>query len=1081
MDREQDPLKIPEILGAIFDADIPGRYPMLASACLVNKLWRALARERLYAKIDLSVVLRLLPEDAWYIYDDPGDGGDLQPTQDDLNRHHVTKNEGLRHPTLTLRRAITQHDWATLSHLTEHVHEIVTIGDYTVTEDNQGVYEVSEWGQLALNQPVVYGTLAACLPYFCLFPRLHTLYVTSFGGFPGVLRLFFSPELRAVHLEAAMYDFDAAICISAFVDERTGICPVQYMTLNHKLDSSPSGTLALAEKLLACTTLRELAIDYIDPLLWPSIALLPSLQKLEIKWSPRVIFGRRDRESDEPEFEDYEGADEPNDADVLPSRNEIRGTAFPALKTLIFASEEACSLTGVQLRTILEMRDAPWALEKLDIPFGTLDMNFKYSARTIFRYLRDHIQADTLTHLTLGTLREWRRASMGYNPLSGISELFGFSQLTVLRLFCFFHPPQSFEPLDAAETQDIARSFPRLRELQLAMPILPSEIGVFALHCRELQTLALCPSAIDPDTDLSELVWQEVAPAHTGPALRRFGICTEQMSRPDRDWIYLRLYARSVYPNAMIRQVPELLSIVLDFVVEDGYDHGIRSACYVARCWRSIAEERLWAQVDLSIVLRKLPDDAWYIYDTLRRVISQADWAAILPKTGLVRTMQTVGGPSGPAELLSKWGRLALAPVVYDMLAASIPNICLFPHLHSLSVRAFGRHPNALRLFLSPQLHLVQVEAQVQASAAAASIAALIDPTTGVSPVQEMMLNHRYGSSDANLAVLAVNLSACTALRRLTIEYMDPLLWPSVALLPSLEELTMRWRPEVTFGYDVDIEDGVYDSDDFDGEDPMDDAQVLPSRDQINGTAFPALKSLVFPSQTWGTFTFTQFRTILEMRDEPWALEKLVIPDESLRLRLKYSARTLFCYIQRHIRADTLTHLSLSSMWEWRQGGRGNQYDYLSCISELFGFSQLTVLHLRCFYWESEPGEFKPLSVAQTRELARSFPRLRDLLLAFPFRPTEIGVFAQYCPDLRELRLNVQFYSEDAEEMDADLEDLLEQLLPPAHQGVALECLELGTEEVQYDDDREELLEFAQQVYPNATIREVRRAEDLGR
>ena len=343
------------------------------------------------------------------------------------------------------------------------------------------------------------------------------------------------------------------------------------MTLNHKIDSSEPGTLALAERLLACTVLRGLEVDYIDPILWPSVALLPSLQQLEIRWSPAVTFGPRNRESDMPDFEDYEGADEPNDADVLPSRDEIRGTAFPALKTLVFTSEEPYSLTGVQLRTILEMRDAPWALEELDVPFMTLDLNFKYSARTIFRYLRDHIRADTLTHLTLSTVREWRRASMGYNPLSGISELLGFSQLTVLRLFCFFDSPQSFEPLDAAETQTIARSFPHLRELQLAMPFLPSEIGVFALHCRDLRALALCPSGSDPDTDLSELIWQNVAPAQTGPALQRFGICTDHLSRPEKNWPYLHAYAHRLYPNATIREVPTLGidNLALNFYFEE--------------------------------------------------------------------------------------------------------------------------------------------------------------------------------------------------------------------------------------------------------------------------------------------------------------------------------------------------------------------------------------------------------------------------------------------------------------------------------------------------------------------------------
>ncbi|KAI4518471.1 hypothetical protein K525DRAFT_208446 [Schizophyllum commune Loenen D] len=950
-------LKNPDILCAIFDTDIEKRFSILASCCCVDRFWCDLARDRLYAKTDLSIVLRRLPHDVWYIYDEQGDRRDLYPTAYDLDRHRLpTRYARLEQPTLTLRRAITQDEWSSLLHITSRVREIEALSDYAYTEENQGVYDVSQWDNLALNLPAVYRVLARCLPKFCLFPRLRTLHVLSFGGVPGVLRLFDSPELRTAHLSAEMHDFDAAACITALVDETTGLCPIQRMTLNYKYDSLYMGTLALAKKLQAFTALRKLEVDYIDPLLWPSVALLPSLQELVIRWMPAVTFARIYRESDLPEFEDYEGANERSDALVLPSRHEIRGTAFPALKTLGFLPNEDCSLTGVQLRTILEMRDAPWALEELDIPFRMLDLNYTHSARTIFRYLRDHIRADTLTHLTLSTVREWRRASMGYNPLSGVFELFGFSQLTVLRLYCFFDEPQSMEPLDAALTHDIARSFPRLRELQLAMPFPAGEIGVFAQHCPELHTLALCPCQIDPDTDLSELLWRGAAPTQTGFALQRFGICTEQLFRPKKNWAYLLAYAHRLYPNATIREqsllvpamstarvltVPELLSIVLDFVVEDGYDDGIRSACYVAKSWRVIAEEHLWAHVDLSIVLRKLPLDAWYIYDTLRRGITQAEWVAVLPKTGRVRTMQTVGGPSDPEELLSEWGGLALAPAVYDMLAASMPNLCLFPRLHSLRVPAFGDQPGVLRLFASPGLRSVYFDERLDADFAAPYIAAFIDPATGVCPLQEMTLNHEYGSSETDLAVLAVSLSACTALRRLTIEYLDPELWPSVALLPSLEELTLRWAPQVTFGNDPLTENGFYDFEDFEEEDPYDDAEDLPSRDQIQGIAFPALRSLTLPNKEWGSLTLTQFRTVWEMREEPWALEKLVIPRDTLHLHLKYSVRTILRYIKEHIRADTLTHLVVSTLWEWRHGIPGD-YNPLSAISELFGFSRLT-------------------------------------------------------------------------------------------------------------------------------------------
>ncbi|KAI5834733.1 hypothetical protein K523DRAFT_229755, partial [Schizophyllum commune Tattone D] len=312
---------------------------------------------------------------------------------------------------------------------------------------------------------------------------------------------------------------------------------------------------------------------------------------------------------------------------------------------------------------------------------------------------------------------------------------------------------------------------------------------------------------------------------------------------------------------------------------------------------------------------------------------------------------------------------------------------------------------------------------------------------------------------------LAVSLSACTALRRLTIEYLDPELWPSVALLPSLEELNMRWARQVNFSADPDMEIGdLYDSEDFEGEDPYDDAEDLPSRDEIQGIAFPALKSLVFPSANNPSLTFTQFRTILEMREEPWALEKFILPKHSLYLHLKYSVRTVLRYIKRYIRADTLTHLVVSTMWEWRYG----KHNALTAVSQLFGFSNLTVLHLRCFYYDTH-AEFEPLDADQTREMARSFPRLRSLFLAMPFLPYEIGIFGQYCKELRELTLNVQFCFDDR---DKDMSELAEQSVPPAHQGIALERLVIGTY-LLHGGDQEDLFDYAQSVYPNATIREV--------
>ena len=65
-------------------------------------------------------------------------------------------------------------------------------------------------------------------------------------------------------------------------------------------------------------------------------------------------------------------------------------------------------------------------------------------------------------------------------------------------------------------------------------------------------------------------------------------------------------------------RTPELVTIIMDFVVEDGYDRGIWSACLVNKLWEAVAHPRLWSDVDLPAVLMRLPEDAWHIYDVRR-------------------------------------------------------------------------------------------------------------------------------------------------------------------------------------------------------------------------------------------------------------------------------------------------------------------------------------------------------------------------------------------------------------------------------------------------------------------------------
>lgn len=104
----------------------------------------------------------------------------------------------------------------------------------------------------------------------------------------------------------------------------------------------------------------------------------------------------------------------------------------------------------------------------------------------------------------------------------------------------------------------------------------------------------------------------------------------------------LKIAARHLVPSSLpfrtmsahrFLDVPELVSIVFDFVVETGYDQGTRSSLYMNRRWHDIAKPRLWANVDLAVVLRHLTHDAWYIYNVSGRSLLVSHVLVLLHRT----------------------------------------------------------------------------------------------------------------------------------------------------------------------------------------------------------------------------------------------------------------------------------------------------------------------------------------------------------------------------------------------------------------------------------------------------------------
>ncbi|KAL1695383.1 hypothetical protein GGG16DRAFT_109475 [Schizophyllum commune] len=448
--------------------------------------------------------------------------------------------------------------------------------------------------------------------------------------------------------------------------------------------------------------------------------------------------------------------------------------------------------------------------------------------------------------------------------------------------------------------------------------------------------------------------------------------------------------------------VPELVSIVFDFVVENGYDQGIRSSLYMNRRWHDIAKPRLWADVGLAVVLRHLPHDTRYMYNVLRRLINPDEWSSLLPKTGMIQRLKTISGATNSDKLRSAWGGLYMHYQVYSTLLSCLPDICLFPQLRALNVAGFGGIPEALAMFISPTLRCLSIDINVDNAAAAACIMTFFDQTVDACPFARLTVSNSLAMNaqdEASSEALKDALLACPSLWHLTVDHLSAIQWRTVAVLPHLVELNVNNGREIDHALQ-----------DWEGSDVTDDDDAdvdFPTPDDIDWPAFPALRSLRFPHFTSETLSTPQLRLLLEMRENQWPLECFVVPEEVIFPQWKHRVFTVHNLLKEHISADTLTHLVIGTIPS----------------------SSSLVLHISS----------SPLEPEEAREIMHSFPHMRDLLLKVKFPLSELPALAENCPDLLKLDLSAWLFPHEVEDGRLHVD-------PPAHSSSSVRDAQVRTD-----------------------------------
>ncbi|KAI5888111.1 uncharacterized protein SCHCODRAFT_02691561 [Schizophyllum commune H4-8] len=511
--NHQSPLDVPELLESILSYfyDDPA-YHIKRQPCLVSRLWFRIGHPFLWRSVTLPAVLKLLDDDAWFLYKPAQYKEDAQTAA--LTGDYVQSAKECKPAqplTLVLRRPITPPEWKSIMRYTQHVNSLKTVGTYFYPGDQVGVHGSA------------YEVLARSIPSdFPVFPNLEELYVTCFGDTPEALALFGGSKLRILNFEDDIQNTDAAVCITAFLERHA---PLQHIILENVMNVW--GALDLTNALPECEALQSLEIHWLVPTLWPGIGALPELKRLLVS-------------AEKPALGMF-----PEPATTMTT------LPFRALTTLKIRS----GLPFDDFRRILQTRplSAPWELECLAF-LGPISLGGSVPSHTLYDLVRTHVSAATLKRLALNVVEE----PTTDDPFFSIEPIFGFRGLTRLCLLSRFLNEFYYPPLTAEQVKQLAKAFPDMQNMYVDVLFPLTQLLSLALACPNLVRLRL--------TGYMEESWYRYEePTLKPPADYYHGLRALNLGGDAADPAVVRYY------TTVFRRARTDWSITDDAILEEGY------------------------------------------------------------------------------------------------------------------------------------------------------------------------------------------------------------------------------------------------------------------------------------------------------------------------------------------------------------------------------------------------------------------------------------------------------------------------------------------------------------------------------
>ncbi|KAI4519395.1 hypothetical protein K525DRAFT_271781 [Schizophyllum commune Loenen D] len=444
--NRHSPLGVPELLSGILANfyDDP-TYDKKLAPCLVSRFWNEIGQPFLWRYVNMSSVLRLLDNDARFLYDPLLYKEDAEAAALTGDFYHSPKECRPAKPlALALRRPITQSERTKLMRFTQYVKRLTIVGSVFYTGDQVGVND-SAYEILARSIP----------PKFYLFPNLEELDIAQLGTTPAALALFGGPKLHSLNFEDVIQNTDAAAGITVLLERQS---PLQHIILENMDDAQ--GEDDLADALPRCEALQHLEIHCLMPTLWSGVSALPELKSFRVS-------------SAEPALGSF--------PEPAPTGT---GLPFRALTTLKIRYE----LPFDDFRRIVQTRpaSAPWQLECLAF-LGAISLGGSVSSHTLYNLVRTHVSSSTLKHLALNVVDE----PTSDNPYLSIQPIFDFTRLTRLCLISRFANEGYYLPLTPEQVHEFARSFPDMENMYVDVLFPLAQLFSLAQACPKLVRLRL--------------------------------------------------------------------------------------------------------------------------------------------------------------------------------------------------------------------------------------------------------------------------------------------------------------------------------------------------------------------------------------------------------------------------------------------------------------------------------------------------------------------------------------------------------------------------------------------------------------